>query len=127
MAPNHEFSRREREIMDIVYRRGEATAAEILAELADPPSYSAVRSTLSILEGKGHLSHRNDGNRYIYLPTVDRVDARQSAVEHLLTTFFNGSTADAMTALLKERGDEVPAEDLERLEKLIRQAKREGR
>ena len=113
--------------MDIVYRQGEATAAEVLAELSDPPSYSAVRSTLSILETKGHLSHRNDGNRYVYLPTVDRARARRSAVEHLLTTFFDGSTTDAVSALLEERGDDLPAEDLERLEALIQQAKREGR
>jgi predicted transcriptional regulator len=122
-----EFSRREREIMDIVYRRGEATAAEVLAELADPPSYSAVRSTLSILEEKGHLAHRHDGNRYVYVPTVDLARARSSALEHLLTTFFDGSAAEAVTALIAERGDELPQADLDRLEALIRQARREGR
>ena len=122
-----EFSRREREIMDILYRQGQATAAEVLAELKDPPSYSAVRSTLSILETKGHLTHRNEGNRYIYLPTVDRARARRSAMDHLLTTFFDGSATEAVSALLEERGDALPSEDLERLEALIREAKREGR
>ena len=79
MAKKPEFSRREREMMDVVFRLGRATAAEVLGEMRTPPSYSAVRSTLSILEGKGHLTHEQDGNRYIYRPTVDPKKARQSA------------------------------------------------
>ena len=127
MAQKLVFSRRERQIMDIIYRLEEATTAEVLAEITDPPSYSAVRSTLSILEAKGHLTHRNDGNLYVYLPTVGLSAARRSALDHLLSTFFAGSAADAVMALLEERGQKLSKQELERLSKLIRQARREGR
>lgn len=122
-----DLSRREREIMSIVYRRGEVTVADVLKSMDDPPTYSAVRSTLNILETKGHLTHRHDGNRYVYLPTVDRKAARESALEQLLNTFFDGSTADAVTALLEERGERLSKAELERLSRLIRQSRREGR
>ncbi len=125
--PSPELSRRERELMDIVYRLGEATVADVLDAMDDPPSYSAVRSTLNILETKGHLTHRHAGNRYVYLPTVDRAAARLSALEHLLQTFFDGSTADAVSALLEERRARLTEQEIERLSKLIRQARREGR
>ena len=88
---------------------------------------TAVRSTLSILESKGHLTHRHDGTRHVYLPTVDRQSARRSALDHVLTTFFDGSAADVVTALLEQRGTSLSKDELDRLSKLIRQARREGR
>ncbi len=121
------FSRREREIMDIVYRRGRATAAEVLAEMTEPPSYSSVRSTLNILENKGHLQHTADGNRYVYSPTLRRSQARRSALDQLLATFFDDSPAEAVTALLETRGAELSDGDLDELSRLIRRAREEGR
>ncbi|HXV75862.1 MAG TPA: BlaI/MecI/CopY family transcriptional regulator [Candidatus Polarisedimenticolaceae bacterium] len=121
------LSRREREVMDIIYRAGEATVTEVLEAIEQPPSYSAVRSTLNILEAKGHLRHRHEGNRYVYLPTRTRAEARRSALVHVLDTFFDGSAADAVTALLEEQGTELNQEEIERLSRLIRQARREGR
>ncbi len=121
------LSRREREMMDIIFRRGRSTAAEVLEEMADPPSYSAVRSTLSILEQKGHLAHERDGSRYVYLPTVDPDAARKSALEHLTTTFFDGSAAEVVTALLEDAANRLSEEDLDRLSGLIRQAREDGR
>lgn len=121
------LSRREREIMDILYRRTEATVAEVREALSDPPSYSAVRSTLNILESKGHLTHRHDGNRYVYTPTVDPRSARRSALDHLLHTFFDGSAADAVTALLEEGKDRLSSGELRRLSDMIEKARREGR
>src|SRR3954471_349842 len=94
------LSRRERQIMDVVYRRGPATAAEVLEGLPDPPSYSAVRAMLRVLEEKGHLRHEEKGPRYVYLPTVPREEARQSALSQLVQTFFDGSTEQAVAALL---------------------------
>lgn len=122
-----ELSRRERELMDIIYRLGEATVAEALERMSAPPSYSAVRSTLNILEGKGHLTHRHDANRYVYLPTLDRQAARLSALDHVLKTFFDGSAADAVTALLEAQGEKLSKVELKRLLQLIQQARREGR
>jgi predicted transcriptional regulator len=122
-----ELSRREREMMDIIYRAGEATVAEVLDAMDDPPSYSAVRSTLNILQRKGHLTHRHDGNRYVYAPTRNRAEARSSALDHLLRTFFDGSAADAVSALVEQKRDELSDAELKRLMKLIRQARREGR
>ena len=113
--------------MNIIYRLGEVTVTEVLEAMEDPPSYSAVRSTLNILKSKGHLSHRHDGNRYVYRPTVDRKSACDSALEQLVNTFFDGSAADAATALLEERGAKLSKPELERLSQLIRQSRREGR
>src|SRR5688572_7905952 len=107
------LSRRERQIMDVVYRHGRVTAAEVLAGLAEPPSYSAVRATLRLLEEKGHLRHEQDGPRYVFLPTVTRDKARRSAMQHLVRTFFNGSTEDAVAALL-ETDNRMGEEELER-------------
>jgi predicted transcriptional regulator len=121
------FSRREKEMMDIVYRLGQATAAEVRHQMASPPSYSSVRSTLSGLEHKGHLRHEFDGNRYIYLPTVRREKARLSALEHLLSTFFDGSAAEVVAALIEAKRSDLTAEELEELSRLIEQAKKEGR
>ena len=121
-----QLSRRERQIMDVVYRHGKVTAQEVLAELPDPPSYSAVRAMLRLLEEKGHVRHEQDGPRYVYLPTVHRDRARRSAMRHLVRTFFDGSTEDAVAALLQNDGGMSDAE-LERLSQLIDAAKREGR
>ncbi len=123
----HGFSRREREVMDIAYRRGRVTAAEVLAEMADPPSYSSVRSTLAILEQKGHLCHRAEGNRYVYAPTVERSQARRSALDQLLATFFDDSPAEVLAALLEVRSDELTDDDLQQLALLIDRAREEGR
>jgi BlaI family penicillinase repressor len=121
-----QLSRRERQIMDVVYRLGQATAAEVLAELPEPPSYSAVRAMLRLLEEKGHVRHEQDGPRYVYLPTVNRDKARKSAMKHLVRTFFDGSTEDAVAALLQNDAG-ISDEELARLAKLIDGAKKEGR
>lgn len=121
------LSRREREIMDVVYGAGSATANEIQERIPDPPSYSAVRATLSILERKGLLVHEEKSRRYVYRPTLDQDKARRSAMEHLLSTFFNGSAAGAMLTLLEQADSDIPAEDLDRMKKLIVRARKEGR
>ena len=120
------LSRRERQIMDAVYRRREATAAEIRSELPDPPSYSAVRATLRVLEAKGHLSHRDDGTRYIYRPTVPAETARRSAMRRLLGTFFDGSPSRAVATLLDMEGDRLDDGELARLAELVEAARRKG-
>jgi len=122
-----QLSRRERQIMDVVYRHGKVTAAEVLAELPEPPSYSAVRAMLRLLEDKGHVRHEQDGPRYVYLPTVNREKARKSAMRHLVRTFFDGSTEDAVAALLQNDNGGMSEDELERLSKLIDGAKKEGR
>ena len=113
--------------MDIVYRLDQATAAEVLERLPDPPSYSAVRAMLRILEEKGHLRHSQDGPRYVYAPTVAAEQASRSALRHVLRTFFDGSAAQAMAALLDETADELSQTELDRLAALIDEAKQEGR
>src|SRR3954466_7025718 len=112
--------------MDILHRRGRATAHEVLGDLADPPSYSAVRTFLRLLEDKGHVRHEQDGPRYVYTPTVNRDKARRSAMRHLVRTFFDGSTEDAVAALLQNDAD-IGEDELERLSQLIDSAKKEGR
>jgi predicted transcriptional regulator len=126
-APHTDLSRRERQIMDIIYRRGRASAADVLEELPDPPSYSAVRALLRILEEKGHLEHEKDGARYLYKPTVPRDEARQSAMKRLVRTFFDGSAERAVAAFLDMNAADLSHEDLDRLVELIEQARREGR
>ncbi|MEO8451164.1 MAG: BlaI/MecI/CopY family transcriptional regulator [Gemmatimonadota bacterium] len=121
------LSRRERQIMDIVYRLGRATANEVQAELPDPPSYSTVRALLRVLEDKGHLEHEADGPRYVFLPTVPREQARVGALEQVITTFFNGSASQAMAALLDESDRSLSKPELDRLAKLIADARKEGR
>jgi predicted transcriptional regulator len=123
---NTQLSRREREIMDVIYRSGRATAAEVLDQLADPPSYSTVRALLRVLEEKGHLRHEEDGPRYVFLPTVSRERARQSALRRVLHTFFDGSTEQAVAALLDSSAKLSDAE-LDRLSRLIADARKEGR
>ncbi len=121
------LSRRERQIMDVVYRLGRATAAEVQEALPDPPGYSAVRALLRILEDKGHIRHEQDGPRYVFLPTLSRDKARRSALKQLVQTFFEGSTAQAVAALLGERRSDLSDQDLDRLSRLIDQARREER
>ena len=120
------LSRRERQIMDVVYRRGRVTAAQVLAEMPEPPGYSAVRAMLRLLEEKGHVRHEQEGLRYVYLPTVSRSKARRSALRHLVRTFFDGSTEDAVAALLESDTALGPAE-IERLSALITAARAAGR
>lgn len=122
-----ELSRRERQIMDVLFREGEATVAEVIERLPDPPSYSAVRATLRILEDKGHVGHREDGPRYVYAPSVERERARTAALDHLVDTFFDGSTEEALVALLHKSDMELSDEQIQRLAREIRKAGREGR
>ena len=119
------LTRREREIMDILHRRGKATAHEVLAELPDPPSYSAVRALLRLLEERGHAKHTVDGQRYIYAPAAARGDARRSALSHLVKTFFAGSVEDTVAALVDR--SKLSEDELDRLSDLIDRAKKEGR
>ena len=120
------LSRRERQIMDVIYRLGQATVAEVLEEMPDPPGYSAVRAMLRILEVKGHLRHESRGPKYVFLPTVPREKARKSALKQLVQTFFDGSTTQAFAALLDLSDSKLTDEDLDRLSGLIAQAKKEG-
>jgi predicted transcriptional regulator len=125
MPRQNQLSRRERQIMDILYRRGRASAAEVHEELPDRPSYSAVRAILRILEEKGHVRHKTDGPRYVFLPTTARETARQSAVKHLLKTFFEGSTERAISALLDVSASKLSDSEFDRLAKLIEKARKE--
>ena len=125
-SPPLDLSRRERQIMAVIYRLGRATAAEVLEQLEDPPSYSAVRAHLRILEEKGHLKHEPDGPRYVFLPTLPRELARDSALKHLVQTFFEGSTSQAMAALL-DANPRISKAELEGLSRLIEKARKEGR
>ena len=120
-----ELGKRERQIMDVVYRLGRATVTEVRAGLSDPPTYSAVRGMLRFLEEKGHLRHVQDGLKYVYLPTVAPSKARRSALQRLVKTFFGGSTREAVAALLDEK--RLGKEDLDRLQELIDGARKEGR
>src|SRR6516165_5634857 len=124
---NHQdLSRRERQILDILYQRGLATAAEVQAALPEPPSYSAVRALLRILEEKGHVRHQQDGPRYVYLPTVARDNAKRSAMRHMLKTFFDGSAEQAISALLDDASARLSPEELDRLARLIEDARKSG-
>jgi predicted transcriptional regulator len=122
-----QLSRRERQIMDVIYARGRATVAEVRDRLPDPPTYSAVRALLRILEEKGHLCHEQDGPRYVLLPTVPAEKARESALRHLLRTFFDGSAEGAVAALLDLEAAQLSPEEFERLAEKIERARREGR
>ena len=120
------LSNRERQIMDILYRDASATAAEVHEQLPDPPSYSAVRATLRILEEKGQVRHDQDGPRYIFRPAVARDKAKRTAIRHLVETFFDGSPELAVATLLDESASELTKDDFARLEKLIDEAKNKG-
>jgi BlaI family transcriptional regulator, penicillinase repressor len=119
------LTRRERQIMDILFRRGRATAAEVLAELPGNPSYSTVRTQLRVLEEKGHARHEVDGVRYVYIPAVARVTARKSALRHVVDTFFDGSTEKVVAALLGGEATRLSSEEIDRLAALIARAKKE--
>jgi len=121
------LSRRERQIMDIVFTRGEATAAEVAADLPDPPSYSAVRTLLRILEEKGHLKHREDGPRYVFAPTENRERASRAALRRVVETFFEGSLASTVAALVDAEAGKLSAEELKRLEAIVKAAKSKSR
>jgi predicted transcriptional regulator len=121
------LSRRERQIMDIIYSRGTASATEVMESLPDAPSYSAVRALLRVLEEKGHLRHKLDGQRYVYSPTVERERAKRSALQRVLRTFFDDSAEDAVAALLDISQESLSDDELKRMENLIKQARREGR
>jgi len=127
MLKKQQFSRREREIMDIIFSRGKATATEVMEGMAEPPSYSAVRATLRILEQKGHLKHQHDGLRYVYTPTVNRERIRLSALDQLLTTFFDGSAANVVATLIERQKDTMSDDELKQIGELIAQARKEGR
>jgi predicted transcriptional regulator len=127
MTRTEELSRREREMMNIIFRAGKATASEVLEAMPEPPSYSAVRATLRVLEQKGHLRHQHDGTRYVYIPTVNRDKARISALDQLLNTFFEGSAASVVATLLEQSKDHMTPDELDRLSVLIEQARKEGR
>lgn len=120
------LSRRERQIMDIIYRQGNATAAEVLKHLTDPPSYSAVRAKLRILEEKGHLKHKQQGPRYVFCPTISLETAKRKAVKHILQTFFDGSAENAVATLLDVSKQELSEDNFDRLKQMIENAKREG-
>jgi predicted transcriptional regulator len=119
------LSRRERQILDILYSRGRATAAEVLAALPDPPSYSATRALLRVLEDKGHVRHEADGPRYVFSPLIPRDRARRSALKHLLQTFFDNSATDAVAALLDTR--KLTPEELDRMEDMIERTRKENK
>ena len=122
-----QLGRRERQIMDVIYRKGRATVAEIRAELPNPPTYSAVRGMLRFLEDKGYLRHDEDGPRYVYHPTADPKQVRGSAVRHLVRTFFNDSASSAVTAMLGLYKTHLSDDDLDRLEALIDQTRKSSR
>ena len=122
-----DLSRRERQIMDIVYALGRASAADVLDRMPDPPSYSAVRAMLRLLEEKGHLQHEQDGPRYVFVPTVGREKARSSALRHIVSTFFDGSVEQAVAALLDGSDARLSEAELTRLSDRIALARKEGK
>jgi predicted transcriptional regulator len=121
------LSRRERQIIDVLYRRGRATAAEVMADLPGDPSDSTVRTQLRVLEAKGHVRHEDDGQRYVYSPAVPRGTVRRSALKHLVETFFDGSVEQAVAALLGADAARLSDAELERIAELIEKARKEGR
>jgi predicted transcriptional regulator len=122
-----QLSRRERQIMELVYEHGRVTAAQVRERMPEPPSYSAVRAMLRILEDKGHLRHEQDGPRYVFLPTVPRAEASETALRRLVRTFFGGSPEGAMAALLDLESDRLDEEALERIAERIDEARKEER
>lgn len=122
----HDLGRRERQIMDAIYTLGEASVSDVLSRLPEPPSYSAVRTMIRLLESKGFLKHQREGTKYVYRPTRSRASASRWALTHLIKTFFSGSAPDAVAAILDVSSDELTDEDLDRLEQLINQARKEG-
>jgi BlaI family transcriptional regulator, penicillinase repressor len=129
MSPSHprHLSKRERQIMDVLYGAGRATAADVRARMPDAPSYSAVRTLLHILEEKGHLRHEQDGLRYVYVPTVTPAKAQRSALKHMIDTFFGGSAARGMAALFELSGADLDEDELRRLRRMIDEARKKGK
>jgi len=125
-TPHRNLSRRERQIVDILYTLGRATAAEVRERLPNRPSYSAVRAMLRVLEEKGHVRHEEESLRYVFRPTLPREKAKRSALKHMLATFFDGSAEQAVAALLDGSAAKLSREELNRLSKLIEKAKKEG-
>jgi predicted transcriptional regulator len=125
--PLTQLARRERQIMDVIYARGQATVAEVLEDLPDPPTYSSVRAMLGKLERKGFLKHEEQGPRYVYLPTVARTKASESALERTVQTFFDGSATKAMAALLDLDSLDIDDAEIDRMQELIDQAKKRGK
>lgn len=125
--PHNDLSRRERQIIDILYRRGRATAAEVMADLPGAPSYSTVRTQLRVLEEKGHVRHEDDGQRYVYSPAVPRGTVRRSALKHLVETFFDGSVEQTVAALLGTDATRLSDNELQRIAELIEKARKEVR
>ena len=121
------LSRRERQIMDVLYRRESATAAEIMENLPDAPGYSAVRALLRILEQKGHIRHEERAGKYVFMPTMRRDQAKRSALRHLVQTFFDGSAEDAVAALLDTKSSKLTEQELDRLQTLIDKARKGGK
>ena len=122
-----QLSRRERQIMDVLHARGSASVAEVLAALPDPPSYSTVRALLRILEAKGHVKHRAEGAKYVYLARASRQVATRAALKRLVSTFFSGSISQAVAALLEDADKRLSEPELEKIDRLIRRARKEGR
>jgi BlaI family penicillinase repressor len=122
----HALSRRERQIMDILYRRGRAAASEVMADLSGEPNYSTVRTQLRVLEHKGFVRHEEVGLRYVYIPAVPRYSARRSALRHLVDTFFDGSSERLVSALLGGEGRKISSEELDRIAELVANAKKGG-
>ncbi len=122
-----DLTRRERQIMDVIFRHGSATAADVQDGMPDAPGYSAVRAMLRKLEEKGHVTHRQEGPRYVYEATVPREEASRSALERLVGTFFEGSTLKTVAALLDRSAEAMTEEELDRLEHLVREARKGGR
>ena len=127
MGKERDLSRRERQIMDLLFRKGRATAADVMNGIPEAPSYSAVRALLRILEQKGHVRHEEEGRAYVYMPLARRDAVRQTALSHLLKTFFDNSAEQAVAALLAIKGEKMSEAELERMSKLIDAAKKEGR
>jgi predicted transcriptional regulator len=121
------LTRRERQIMDVLLRRGRATAAEVMNDMPGDQSYSTIRTQLRVLEEKGYVRHDDDGVRYVYSPAVDRVSARQSALQHLVDTFFEGSAGQAVAALLGGEASRISSEELDRIARLIADARQRDR
>jgi BlaI family penicillinase repressor len=120
------LTRRERQIMDVLYRRGRATAAEVMGDLPGEPNYSTVRTQLRVLEDKGHVRHEEEGLRYVYAPAVPRHAARKSALKHLVETFFDGSAEQVVAAVLGGEASKLSDEDLDRIAQLVSDARKEG-
>jgi predicted transcriptional regulator len=121
------LGRRERQIMDVLHRRGEATVAEVLQDLPNPPTYSGVRAMLRLMQEKGHVSYRQEGARYVYFPAAEREQAKSEALKHVVATFFGGSAEEAVAALIRISDREITEEDIQRLARKVREAEEQGR